>query len=115
MRCMTDPSVDAMEALGPAAKALEAVQLAQLLALRGLLACDVLLHGLQRRHLVDYGRNRWAAVLVVHEGGRLLCLVECCIRPAAMACAPPTGCTLAAAPLIAHSLLPLPARCRPQV
>ncbi len=29
-----------------------------LLALRGLLACDVLTHSLAKRHLVDYGVNR---------------------------------------------------------
>jgi hypothetical protein len=59
--CLTDPSVDALHALGPEAEGLKEEQLQQLLALRGLLACDLLLHGLQRRHLVEYGRNRWAA------------------------------------------------------
>jgi hypothetical protein len=64
LACITDPSVDALMVLGPAAEQLEAVQLQQLLALRGLLACGLLLHCLQRRHLVDYGRNRWVEVLV---------------------------------------------------
>ena len=34
-------------------------QLHQVLALRGLLGCNLLQHCLQRRHLVDYGVNRW--------------------------------------------------------
>jgi hypothetical protein len=59
--CVTDPSVGAVEALGLGADdTLQPAQLQQLLALRGLLACDLLLHGLQHRHLVNYGRNRWA-------------------------------------------------------
>jgi hypothetical protein len=33
-------------------------QKAQLLALRGLLGCGLLVHGLQKRHQVDYGVNR---------------------------------------------------------
>jgi hypothetical protein len=33
----------------------------QVLALRGLLAGGVLAHVLQKRHLVDYGVNRWVA------------------------------------------------------
>jgi hypothetical protein len=57
LRCMTDASVEAEQALGPALDALtKPEQLQQLLALRGLLGCDLLLHALQKRHLVEYGR-----------------------------------------------------------
>jgi hypothetical protein len=34
-------------------------QLAVVLALRGLLACNLLQHCLQKRHQVDYGVNRY--------------------------------------------------------
>lgn len=53
---MTDTSVGAQEALGPAWQELAPEQQQLLLALRGLLGCDLLLHALQRRHLVEYGR-----------------------------------------------------------
>ncbi len=55
---MTDTSVEAEQALGPAAMVAltKPEQLQQLLALRGLLGCDLLLHALQKRHLVEYGR-----------------------------------------------------------
>ncbi len=62
LRCITDASLEASEALGPAAACLtKPEQHQQLLALRGLLACDLLLHALQKRHLVEYGRWGGAA------------------------------------------------------
>jgi hypothetical protein len=63
LHCMIDTSMEAEQALlGPAQDALtKPEQLQQLLALRGLLGCDLLLHALQKRHLVEYGRwvGRW--------------------------------------------------------
>ena len=53
---MTDPLVDASAAL--ARLELGEEERAGVLALRGLLACGVLEHCLQMRHLVDYGVNR---------------------------------------------------------
>ncbi len=93
LACITERSVDAWEALGQAVvKELQDVQLEQLLALRGLLACDLLLHGLQRRHLVDYGRNRWAAAAA---GGRSLPALTSLLRAACC----PSRPLLAATPL----------------
>ncbi len=69
LRCMTDASVEAEQALGPAAMVAltKPEQLQQLLALRGLLGCDLLLHALQKRHLVEYGR--WACRSVCGGNG----------------------------------------------
>ena len=57
VRCMVDRGVAAEEAVGCWA-ALSEEQQASLLALRGLLAMRVLLHCLEKRHLVDFGVNR---------------------------------------------------------
>ena len=56
VHCMTDPLADASAAL--ARMELGEEERAGVLALRGLLACGVLEHCLQMRHLVDYGVNR---------------------------------------------------------
>jgi hypothetical protein len=61
LRCLTDSSVGVANVLGDAAEHLPKDQLAHVLALRGMLACDVLQHCLQKRHSVDYGINRWDA------------------------------------------------------
>lgn len=53
--CMTDPSLDANQALAAASPSLGKDEAADVLALRGLLACGVLLHCLSLRHLVDHG------------------------------------------------------------
>jgi hypothetical protein len=59
LRCITDTSAEASKGLGMARAGLtKPEQLQQLLALRGMLGCDLLLHALQKRHLVEYGR--WA-------------------------------------------------------
>ncbi len=47
-------------------------QLSQVLALRGLLACKVMQHCLQKRHRVDYGVNR--------------CVRAACCRPTYTTC-----------------------------
>jgi hypothetical protein len=60
LQCITDRSVDANLLLsnkGPLG-GLTQDQQAQVLALRGLLGCGLQLHGLQKRHQVDYGINR---------------------------------------------------------
>jgi hypothetical protein len=44
-------------------------QLAVVLALRGLLACNLLQHCLQKRHQVDYGVNRCGGVRWVGHWG----------------------------------------------
>lgn len=54
--CITDPEVSC-DTLMP--RGLTPDRHSLVLALRGLLACDVLTHGLAKRHLVDYGVNRW--------------------------------------------------------
>ena len=53
---MTDLALDANSAM--AALGLSPEHHADVLALRGLLACGVLSHCLQMRHYVDYGVNR---------------------------------------------------------
>ncbi|GLC47557.1 hypothetical protein PLESTB_000000900 [Pleodorina starrii] len=68
LRCVTDASESAAvllgpEAVGSAPQQLSDDQLAVVLALRGLLGCNLLQHCLQKRHLVDYGVNR-------HTGSR---------------------------------------------
>ncbi len=66
LTCITDASVSAEAALrmiggggGAQSVALAEDQVACVLALRGLLGCSVLPHALQKRHLVDYGVDRW--------------------------------------------------------
>lgn len=56
LQCITDEHVPAEDCL--AELQLHKEQQALVLALRGLLACGLLLHSLQRRHRVDYGVNR---------------------------------------------------------
>ncbi|GAB4822814.1 hypothetical protein N2152v2_009860 [Parachlorella kessleri] len=59
LRCMTDPELDANAALEAQLQSgLSEDQHWDVLALRGLLACGVLVHCLRMRHLVDYGVNR---------------------------------------------------------
>ena len=54
---MTDASAPAADILGD--YTLPDDQRDHVLALRGLLAFGLLRHSLQKRHLVDYGVNRW--------------------------------------------------------
>jgi hypothetical protein len=66
LRCVTDEALPASDLLGPDAvgpepNQLSPDQLAVVLALRGLLACNLLQHCLQKRHGVDYGVNRCGA------------------------------------------------------
>jgi hypothetical protein len=56
-RVILDPKAEASS--GQLPRGLQTNQLHQVLALRGLLAGAVLAHVLQKRHLVDYGVNRW--------------------------------------------------------
>jgi hypothetical protein len=74
---MTDTSVSAQEAVGPAWQGLAPEQQQLLLALRGLLGCDLLLHALQRRHLVEYGR--WGAGAAARQAGWLAGGACCCV------------------------------------
>ena len=62
--CMTDPAVDATALLADATQPLSEDEQADVYALRGLLACGVLQHGLTLRHLVDYGVNECALAFV---------------------------------------------------
>jgi hypothetical protein len=55
VRCVSDVDVDASIVL---AQKVTEEQRCDVLALRGLLACGILEHSLQLRHLVDYGVNR---------------------------------------------------------
>ncbi|WIA08442.1 hypothetical protein OEZ85_007879 [Tetradesmus obliquus] len=57
LRFITDPS-DSCEQLAAAVPGLAPDQADQLLTLRGLLACNMLQHCLQKRHNVDFGINR---------------------------------------------------------
>ncbi len=59
LRLVTDLSEAAGDLL-PALEQLPRDQADVLLALRGLLGCGVLTHALAKRHLVDYGVDRWA-------------------------------------------------------
>jgi hypothetical protein len=64
LQCISDANVDASEALAAkegqgAGTALSEEERCDVLVLRGLLACGILEHSLQMRHLVDYGVNRW--------------------------------------------------------
>lgn len=66
LHCMTDPLTNAtveLEQVDERSGGMPEGQRCDVLALRGLLACGVLVHTLQMRHLVDYGVNRWG------EGG----------------------------------------------
>jgi hypothetical protein len=54
---ITDPSASYGQ-LAAAAPGLSPDQADQLLVLRGLLACNMLQHCLQKRHNVDFGINR---------------------------------------------------------
>ena len=60
--CITDSSRPALEALGQVTADLSEDKVDQLLAARGMLADRLLMHGLQKRHLVDYGVNRYGSV-----------------------------------------------------
>jgi hypothetical protein len=62
LRFITDPS-DSFDALTAALPGLAPDQADQLLTLRGLLACNMLQHCLQKRHNVDFGINRCALQL----------------------------------------------------
>lgn len=64
MGFVTDAAADAAE-LAAAAPSLSPDQLDQLLTLRGLLACNMLQHCLQKRHNVDYGINRSVMVACI--------------------------------------------------
>ena len=57
LRCINDTALDASAALDALPGSLSEGERADVLALRGLLACGVLQHCLQMRHLVDYGVN----------------------------------------------------------
>ncbi len=57
LECIVDQSMDAIAAIDALSKLLVDTERADLLALRGLLGCEVLQHCLQMRHLVDYGVN----------------------------------------------------------
>ena len=56
--CALDGSKSAISALGSVGIDLSDDKIDQLLAVRGMLADRLLVHGLQKRHLVDYGVNR---------------------------------------------------------
>ena len=59
VRCMTDPLVDAAAVLhSDAARDLTEKEGRDVLAVRGLLACNLLAHALQLRHGVDFGVSR---------------------------------------------------------
>lgn len=62
LSCVTDPAISAEQLLQNSALSNltqgQQDQLNQLLALRGLLACNLLQHTLQKRHRVDYGISR---------------------------------------------------------
>jgi hypothetical protein len=57
LKFITDPS-NSYEQLTAAVPGLPPDQADQLLVLRGLLACNMLQHCLQKRHNVDFGMNR---------------------------------------------------------
>ncbi len=61
LRLMLEQSSDALPLLGPDEGGLSADQVDQVLAARGMLADSLLIHGLQKRHLVEYGVNRCAS------------------------------------------------------
>ena len=85
MRCITDTSQSADDILskphwldGPVA--LAADQRDHVLALRGLLACDLLCHCLQKRHNVDYGIARCVGA---HGDGTVhACVICVCVEGA---------------------------------
>ena len=57
--CLLSRSKAALPLLGPNEGDLLPDKVEQVLAARGMLADGLLVHGLQKRHLVDYGVNRW--------------------------------------------------------
>ena len=57
--CLLCRSEAALPLLGPNEGGLLPDKVDQVLAARGMLADGLLVHGLQKRHLVDYGVNRW--------------------------------------------------------
>ena len=59
VECMTDELLDANAVLSSefVANSLSEKEVCDVLAFRGLLACQVLAHGLEKRHQVDYGIN----------------------------------------------------------
>lgn len=73
---MTDLS-EAAEDLIPALEQLPRDQADVLLALRGLLGCGVLTHALAKRHLVDYGVDRWVTGCAVDRGALTRCHCTC--------------------------------------
>ena len=56
---MTNASLSASDLMGPDEKEMTRDKIDQLLAIRGMLAYGILPHALQKRHLVDYGVNRY--------------------------------------------------------
>jgi hypothetical protein len=54
-QCITDPAATASSVLAACSHELEPHQLSQVLALRGLMAFDLLMHALTKRHLVTMG------------------------------------------------------------
>lgn len=59
VRGVTDSSASIEQLMGVEVwEARSDAQRDHLLVMRGLLACDVLVHGLQKRHAVAYGVNR---------------------------------------------------------
>ena len=56
---MLDQTMEALSLLGPEAGGLLPDMVDQVLAARGVLADGLMLHSLQKRHLVEYGINRW--------------------------------------------------------
>ena len=77
VKIITDTSVDAskeMKRVG-AGTDLSEEERCDVLALRGLLACRILEHSLQMRHLVDYGVNRFVCRTLSDQ---LVCSWTCC-------------------------------------
>lgn len=72
-RVSLDPAADASP--GQLPDGLRNDQMHQVLALRGLLAGGVLAHVLQKRHLVDYGVNRWVGKHTWHAGNECVALL----------------------------------------
>lgn len=71
LSCVTDPATSAeslLQQVGAVQQSLLSIvtqgqqdQVDQVLALRGLLGCNLLQHTLQKRHRVDYGVSRYVA------------------------------------------------------
>lgn len=103
LRCITDPSEPVSAILGPQAD-LQEEQMSHVLALRGLLACNLLTHCLQRRPRVDFGVSRyvctslagaslsWQAtphVTVTSSGASLVWCIQLCGHVRMMTCYQP--------------------------